>query len=823
MVPTQSGLAEAARSGLLDSAARMQAILDAATDAFVSLDGDGTVTAWNAAAERTFGWSRDEALGQHVVDLVIPERQRRARRRALALVAGSGVSPAGRRVELTALDRAGREFPIELSLQVSVELGQARCHAFVRDITDRLVTQAALERERRLLTDERSFLQALLDSLDTGVVACDSTGRLALFNQALLRMLDSSVQPLDAETWFQTYDLFHPDGRTRLAPDEVPLARAFAGETVHGQEMVIAAPGVAARRFLTNGRHIDTSDGRRLGAVVAMHDITDSHRAEGTRRVQHAVAQALSDAGSATEAATAAIAAVAGELGWPAGDYWQVDDADQQGGEQTLTRASFWPPADDASPEAAEPLTLGLGVGLPGEIWAQGTTMWSTDSATQRRGSGTEPEPRLRVGLPVRSGQRVLGVLTFVVDGEETPHPDTLTMLEAVCNHIGRYLERRRAEDLTLALAAARRDFHRVVEQVNDYLWTIEVVPEGSFRSVYASPNGTGVFGDLMPAGPDTAMLADRIHPDDRPAFAVFYDTVSAEEPAEIECRVLGYDSVTRWVWTRGVPRREDDRLFVDGVSTNITERHQLAEGREQLLAQEQRQVRRLRELDQIKDELVAVVSHELRNPIGAIRGYTEMLLDDPDLPAEHRGYAEVIDRTSLHLKHLVDDLLDLASLDAGHIHIDPRPLSAARVFRDALEDHRPAAAAKNLTVTAEIAQHLPVYGDAIRLRQILDNLLSNAIKYTPDGGSVRVTASQGEGGVLLTVTDTGIGIPPEQHAQLFTRFFRASTALEHRIKGTGLGLAVTKAIVEAHQGMISADAAQPTGTTFRVWLPSTA
>nr|BFE79109.1 hypothetical protein GCM10020093_017100 [Planobispora longispora] len=142
-----------------------------------------------------------------------------------------------------------------------------------------------------------------------------------------------------------------------------------------------------------------------------------------------------------------------------------------------------------------------------------------------------------------------------------------------------------------------------------------------------------------------------------------------------------------------------------------------------------------------MKDELVALVSHELRNPIGTIRGYVEMLLETAALSETQRKFADIIDRTSAHLLHLVDDLLDLTRLDTGQITVEARPVSLTRLVRQAVDDHRGAAVAKRLTVDVETAPPLPVHADPLRLRQVLDNLLSNAIKYTPDGGAVTITA----------------------------------------------------------------------------------
>jgi PAS domain S-box-containing protein len=798
---------------------RMQAVLDSAHDAFVSIDADGAVIGWNASAERLFGYTFDEATGRPVHELIIPERYHAMHRAGLARARDTGQTMiVGQRLQLSAVDRNGREFPAEMMLQAGIERGKPIFHAFLHDVTDRMVAFAELERQRQEFDDEHTFLQTLLDSLPASVAACDSKGRLTFFNRALREVHGRDAKRGEpAETWAQAYDLYAPDGRTPLGRDEIPLARAHAGEVVLGQQLVINSPTLGPRRFVSNARPIDTTDGRRLGAVVAMNDITDLYRVEQLRRARHAVAQVLSEATNAEEAAIGAVAAITDALGWLCGEYWRVDK-DRRNIDRISSHAAD---GHDLSAFTGDrPLTYLRGDGLPGIAWKHtDSEVWYKNFpdellAGDLLASARQAGIHTAVGLPVRSGRRVIGVLAFYTDEELDHDPEIAAMLDAVGAHLGRFVERRRAEDLTLALSAARRDFDRVVGQLNDYVWTVELVPGESTRLVYGSPNATGVFGGLPPESNDQAcIITDRVLAEDGPALTAFHATLRGDEPAELECRIVGYDEVVRWVWTRAVPRQEDGRLFIDGISTNTTERRELAEQRE-------RQMEQLREIDRMKDELAALVIHELRNPIGVIRGYAEMLVDNPGLDEVAHQHARVVDRTGLHLQGLVDDLLDLARLDAGHISIDPRPMPVGRLLRDVVENHRPSAWGKKLCITEQLDSNLPVLGDAQRLRQALDNLLSNAIKYTPEGGTITVVAERRGDSVVVEISDTGIGIPAEQYQHLFSRFFRASNATSKGIKGTGLGLAVTKAIVDAHDGAIEARPATSGGTTFSLTLP---
>jgi signal transduction histidine kinase len=230
----------------------------------------------------------------------------------------------------------------------------------------------------------------------------------------------------------------------------------------------------------------------------------------------------------------------------------------------------------------------------------------------------------------------------------------------------------------------------------------------------------------------------------------------------------------------------------------------------------------RLRELDRLKDEFVSLVSHELRTPLTSIRGYIELLMDDDETPDAdmRRRYLEIVDRNSERLLELVSDLLFLAQIEAGKLGIERSQVDLNRIVEECIETSSPVALSRGIELSAKIDRVARLEGDRARLAQVLDNLVSNGLKFTPSGGRVEVRLSSENGAAMLEVEDSGVGIPADEQEHLFERFFRSSNATENAIPGTGLGLTITKAIVERHGGRIEVESTENAGTTVRVQLP---
>jgi Signal transduction histidine kinase len=228
-----------------------------------------------------------------------------------------------------------------------------------------------------------------------------------------------------------------------------------------------------------------------------------------------------------------------------------------------------------------------------------------------------------------------------------------------------------------------------------------------------------------------------------------------------------------------------------------------------------------LRLADIAKDKFIGTVSHEFRTPLTSMHGFVELLLDESGDPLteEQRTHLATVQRGSLRLEGLVNDLLLTAQLQAGPLEMQMMSADAVEIARLSVESAQAHAGHKGLRLSLSAPSNaIPIDADAIRLAQAFDNLISNAIKFTPTGGRVDVAVAQARDRTTLTVSDTGMGLTAAEIERLFEPFFRTDSAKQ--IQGTGLGLPIVKAIVEAHDGTINITSEPNIGTSFTISLP---
>jgi len=232
-------------------------------------------------------------------------------------------------------------------------------------------------------------------------------------------------------------------------------------------------------------------------------------------------------------------------------------------------------------------------------------------------------------------------------------------------------------------------------------------------------------------------------------------------------------------------------------------------------------------EADRAKRKFIAGISHELRTPMTSIKGYTDLIFKGlaGDINEEQRKFLSTIKSNADRLTALIDDLIDLAQLEEGPGRLDLKPLQLEEIIREAINLWRQPIEEKGLTLEVDVAEGLPeVRGDRERIARVLTNLLSNAFQYTLPGGRIALSVSLGEGVLQVDVTDTGIGIAPEDQDRVFDRFYRADhPVVQRESDGAGLGLALAKMFVEMHGGRLWVDSELGQGSTFSFTLPTLA
>ncbi len=230
-----------------------------------------------------------------------------------------------------------------------------------------------------------------------------------------------------------------------------------------------------------------------------------------------------------------------------------------------------------------------------------------------------------------------------------------------------------------------------------------------------------------------------------------------------------------------------------------------------------------LQEADRMKSEFLTNMSHELRTPLNAIIGFSEILHAMPDVSEEERReFSENIHRSGRHLLKLINDLLELTTIRAGRLQLHPQLCFVAEAVDAALADNAAAATQKSLTVWSEVPKDLRVFFDPRSLRHVVQNLVNNAVKFTPHQGSVTVSASETVDGTVIEVRDTGVGIKPEDQRRLFEEFQQLDGSTSRGYEGTGIGLALTRRLIEMQGGRIWVESVPGKGSTFRFLIPRT-
>jgi PAS domain S-box-containing protein len=317
--------------------------------------------------------------------------------------------------------------------------------------------------------------------------------------------------------------------------------------------------------------------------------------------------------------------------------------------------------------------------------------------------------------------------------------------------------------------------------------------------------------------------MLDLVHSDDRPRMLAAVQQLRAgEEQTDVEIRICSKNGPYKWLMFNATPVPRQGLIFV--AAHDVTDRKRLEEQlREQNLALEETN-QRVETANRMKSEFLANMSHELRSPLNCIVGFSELLFDARLGPISDRQ-KEILGRvlnSARHLLQLINDILDLSKVEAGRLEFHPESLSSSKLIQEVTGILGGLAAAKGIRIETEVEPDVAtMVADPGRFKQVLYNYVSNALKFTSEGGRVRVNLrAEGASELRLEVSDTGVGIAPKDLGKLFIEFQQLDSGKGKRFQGTGLGLALTKRIVEAQGGRVGVESTPGEGSTFFAVLP---
>jgi PAS domain S-box-containing protein len=544
-----------------------------------------------------------------------------------------------------------------------------------------------------------------------------------------------------------------------------------------------------------------------LAALVASRRAERLGAARFERRLatKDAVGEVLASSRSLAEAGPRILEAVCERFGFAVGALWTP----VVGGDE-LACTELWHAAgaDVAAFEAeSRRRRFARGVGLPGRVWSSGSSAWIREVAEDPnfpRGKVAEAGGlHTALAFPITSRDEVFGVIELLSRETRGLDEDLLRMMIAIGRQLGLFLERNRAEE---ASHASERRFARFMEQLPGLGWIKDL--EG--RYVFANAAAAEVFRAPPPElygrvdeqifDADTAA---RFRANDRRALQSA-SGVQLIESLEHPDGTLHHSIVSKFpiLDGGGAP------TGIGGIAIDITDR---------LRAEEE-----LREADRRKDEFLATLAHELRNPLAPMRSALEVMRGSEPGSEDGERARQILDRQLEHMVRLVDDLLEVSRIRGGRIELRRERVDLASILRDAVETSRPLLDARRHELRIEVPRRaLPLHGDAVRLVQVFANLLNNAAKYTDPGGRIALVAAERPEAFEVRVSDTGIGISPGLLPRVFEMFAQADRSASRSHGGLGIGLTLVDTLVRLHGGFVRARSeGSGRGSEFVVTLP---
>jgi PAS domain S-box-containing protein len=799
-------------NNLVTSRTRFQELVEFAPDAIIVANQEGRIALVNSQTEKLFGYRRDELLGQSVDTLTTGRSEsvavvRRDTPEDSVADPYAGDLGASEHFESVLIDRAGREFQAEITRRRIETKDGILVMSVVREIAERgRIVGALREVEDRY--------RRVAETTSDVILAAGEDGRILFVNSSVERVFGyKPVETIGAEL-------------SRLMPDFMSRLSEAARRGAEKGQRRAAKSGVELKGLRKGGKDIPVevtfgeyaADGKRVFTGV-VRDITERKRAEAASLATETRYQELFDNARDIiytcdlEGRFTSLNLMAERLmGYKREEVLKMDIGQVIAPEHLkLVRQTI---ADMVTNNANTPpyeieLICKDGRRLPVEINTR--VIYENERPAGIQGiardmSERKRDERIRQRLSRQAALRA-DVSDILTSGEITLRQSLQKCAEAIVTHLDAALARiwlLNDKEQTLELQASAGIYTRVHGAHTR-------VPVGKFKiGLIAEEKTPSLTNDLV----NDPRMDDRdwVRREGLISFAGY--------PLLMGDRMIGVIAMF------AKHRLEPDMLSsLEGVADKVVQsvqRRWIEEQRAAFLEREQAARRLAEEASRLKDDFLAMISHELRAPLTAILGWAQMLRSGALDRASAERALLTIERNAKSQAHLVGDLLDASRIATGKLTLENHPVELMSIVEAAVDAVRPSVEAKSLRMQIVLEPWVgPFNGDQERLKQVVWNLLSNAIKFTPQGGLIEVRLERLENKALLIVSDTGQGIDPEYVPHVFDRFSQMDTSSRRRQGGLGLGLAIVKHIVELHGGAIYAySRGEGQGSDFMITLP---